>query len=228
MGDVSKRLEAVRERIAAVCRSAGRSEGEVDLIAVSKRHPPEAIREAYAAGQRDFGENYAQELVTKAEALKDLADIRWHLIGHLQRNKVSRVVPHVAVLHTLDSARLVQTIDRLLEHDRKLPCLIQVNVGGEEQKAGCKPEEVAAVLDASRECSGVRARGLMCIPPLKDNPEDMRPCFRRLRELAESFELEELSMGMSHDYEIAIQEGATHIRVGAAIFGPRDDGVGVR
>lgn len=213
---VSVRLAAVRERIVAACRAVGREPAEVTLLAVSKRHREDAIREAYAAGQRAFGENYVQELVQKADALSDLEDIRWHFVGHLQRNKAKDMARVGATVETVDSTRLLAALER--RADAPLDVLIQVNVAAEAQKSGCGVAELREIVEAARAASHLRLRGLMTIPP---GDEDPRPHFAALRELAREHDLPELSMGMSADLEVAIAEGATIVRVGTAIFGPR-------
>jgi hypothetical protein len=224
---IAERLAQVRETIAAAAGRAGRDPAGITLIAVSKTRSPDEIRAAVAAGQLDFGENYAQELAAKRAALADVPGLRWHMIGHLQRNKVKLVVPGLQVLQTVDSVRLVEALDRrLAEHDGRLEVLVQVDVVGEEQKDGAAPEEVPALLEAVRSRPRLRLRGLMAIPPWTVDGEGSRPYFRTLRELAGRLRLaageQELSMGMSDSYGVAVEEGATLVRVGTAIFGPRD------
>lgn len=222
MTRIADGLARVHERIARACARAGRDPSEVALVAVSKVHPPEAVREAYAAGQRLFGENYVQELADKAEVLRDLPEIAWHFIGRLQRNKAKSVVSLNAVVETVDSLRLAEELDRRAAVEgRVLPVLLQVNVAGEAQKAGCAPDELATLVPAVRALEHLELRGLMTIPPLVEDPEASRPCFARLRELAAMHALHELSMGMSADLEVGIEEGATLVRVGTAIFGER-------
>lgn len=216
---LAERLAAVRERIASACARAGREPEDVQLVAVSKRHPPEAIREAYALGQRVFGENYVQEMVDKADALADLEDLRWHFIGHLQRNKAKHVARVHALVETVDTPRLAAELAKRAEGT--LPVLAQVNVGAEDQKSGCAIEELPALIDAIRSHDALALRGLMTIPPFGRDPEQTRPHFVKLRELAAAHGLREVSMGMSADLEVAIEEGATIVRVGTAIFGPR-------
>jgi hypothetical protein len=190
-------------------------------MAVSKRHPAAAIRAAYDAGQRVFGENYVQELVEKADGLRDLTELRFHFIGHLQRNKVRAVVRAGARVDTVDSARLLDAIgDECARQGVLLPICLQVNVAGEAQKSGCAPSEVAGLVAAARACDALRLDGLMTVPPA-DTPEQARPHFRALRELAAAHGLGTLSMGMSADLEVAVQEGATCVRVGTSIFGVR-------
>ncbi|HKA89026.1 MAG TPA: YggS family pyridoxal phosphate-dependent enzyme [Haliangiales bacterium] len=205
----------MRLRIAAACARAGRPESAVTLCAVSKTHPAPAVREAHAAGLRDFGENYVQELLPKAAELADL-DLRWHYVGHLQRNKAKDVVGRVALVHGVDSLALAEALDRRAA--APLDVLVQVNAGDEDSKAGVAWDEVPALVAAIRRLARVRCRGLMAIPPPS---EDNRPRFRRLAELAASLDLPELSMGMSDDFEAAIEEGATIVRIGTAIFGAR-------
>lgn len=226
MSAIAHNLELVRERIARAAERAGRDPRSVRLVAVSKLHPAKAIREAYEAGQRDFGENYAQELVRKAEELTDVSDIRWHMIGHLQSNKARIVAPHMHMLHTIDSPKLAAELGRRLQAlDRELDVLAEVNVARDPAKSGCAPEELERVLEGIRAQPALKARGLMTIPPPSEDPEGARPFFSALRELRDQHggqdALPELSMGMTHDVEIAIAEGATIVRVGTAIFGER-------
>jgi len=216
---IAARLSEVRARIAAACAKAGRDPAGVTLIAVSKLQPPEAIREAWAAGQRDFGENYAQELRDKMKALADLPAIRWHAIGHLQTNKV-KYVAGKALVHTIDRADLARELVR--RGGGSAACLVEVNVADEPQKSGVSPSALHVLLGELRAIEGLEVRGLMCIPPEADDPEEARRWFRALRELRDRhLPGGALSMGMSHDFEVAIEEGATFVRVGTAIFGPR-------
>lgn len=226
MTDIEKNLEEVRGRIADAVGRVGRRPSEVTLVAVSKRHSAAAIRQAYRAGQRHFGENYAQELRDKAEELGDLRDIQWHFIGHLQRNKTKYVAPHASLLETVDSVRLVEEASHQANRfGRQLSCLVQVNVGGEEQKSGCASSQTEEILRAIEAAEGLRLAGLMTIPPWDLEAEETRKYFVLLRQLREKLggvsRLPHLSMGMSHDFEQAIEEGATLVRVGTAIFGPR-------
>jgi hypothetical protein len=223
---VPSRLAEVKQRIEEATRKAGRAPGSARLVAVSKGKPAEAIRAAFAAGQRDFGENYAQELVAKAEALGDLAGLRWHAIGQLQRNKAKQVARVASVVHSVDRADLASELGRRAEAAaRSVDVLIEVNIAGEATKSGCAPEEASAVLDAIAKAPSLRAVGLMTMAPFFDEPELARPTFAALRALRDKLggasALPELSMGMSHDFEVAIEEGATLVRVGTAIFGSR-------
>lgn len=219
---VAGRLAAVRARIEAAALGQSRDPRSVVLVAVSKGQPPEAIRAAYAAGQRVFGENYAQELVRKAAALADLGDLRFHFIGHLQRNKARDVVPRAARIETVDREDLARELDQRADAaGRTLDVLVEVNVGDEATKSGVSPDALPALIDAVRALPHLALRGLMTIPPDVDEPNKARPFFAKLRELAAEHALDELSMGMSHDFEIAVAEGATHVRVGTAIFGAR-------
>ncbi len=217
-------LARVRARLVAAERAAGRAPGSVTLVAVSKLQPAEAVRAAYEEGVRDFGESYARELGAKQEALQDLDDIRWHFIGHLQRNKVRKVAGRLALLQTVDSPRLVEELGRRAG-EAPLDVLLQVDVAGEETKSGCSPEELPELLEAALREPALRVRGLMTIPPFEAEPEEARRHFAALRELRDrvggSALLPELSMGMSGDFEVAIEEGATLVRVGTAIFGAR-------
>ena len=210
---IEERLRAVRERIARACEAAGRDPEEVTLVAVSKRHPASAIVEAMRAGQRVFGENYAQELVEKAA---EIDGVDWHFIGHLQRNKARHLVPTGATIETVDTPRLIRELDKRALSS--LDVLIQVDVAAEATKSGCSPAELSELVAAARAAEHVRLRGLMTIPPADGDP---RPHFRALRQLALEHGLKELSMGMSKDLEAAVEEGATIVRVGTAIFGPR-------
>lgn len=221
---IAERLALVRERIAQAAVRAGRSPESVRLLAVSKTKPAEMVRAAYEAGQREMGENYVQELTAKAAALSDLSELRWHVIGPLQRNKVKQIVGVAALVHTVDRVELAEEIEkRAGAIARVVPVLLEVNVSGEASKAGCSPDEAPALAAAVRAMPHVELRGLMTIPPDTEDREEARPFFRRLRELRDRIggDLPELSMGMSHDFEIAIEEGATIVRVGTAIFGAR-------
>jgi hypothetical protein len=216
---IARNLAGVRDRIAAAARRAGRDPDSIRLVAVSKRKPPEAIREAYGAGARDFGENYVRELVEKAGALEDLGPIRWHLVGHLQRNKAAEAIRVANVVHTIDSVRLADAIRKRVT--RPLDVLIEVNVAGEAQKSGCRPAEVGEILAVLAGAPLLTPRGLMTVPPLSEDPQASRPHFRALRALRDAHGLSELSMGMTADLEVAVEEGATIVRVGTAIFGDR-------
>ncbi len=225
---IATRLEAVRERIAAACERAGRDPAEITIVGVTKTHPVEAVEEALAAGQADLGENRAQELVPKAEQAAAMGlEPRWHFIGGLQRNKVRQVLPHIAVLHSLDSVRLANEIEKRAEQggspdpDVPLPCYLEVNVGGEASKQGVEAAGVGELLSGVADLRHVEVVGLMTVAPQVDDPEQVRPLFRELRELARAHGLAELSMGMTEDYEVAIEEGATVVRLGRVIFGPR-------
>ncbi len=221
--DIAANLDAIRTRMAAASRRAGRDPSDTTLVAVSKVHPPEAIRAAYAAGQRVFGENYVQEMVGKARALEDLEALRFHFIGHLQRNKAKDVARLNVVVETVDSLRLAEALAKRAERaEVELSVMVQVNVGGEAQKSGCAPEETGALVEAVRARPSLKLLGLMTIPPLTREAEESRPFFEELRVLRDRHAPGmALSMGMSHDFEVAIEEGATHVRVGTAIFGPR-------
>ena len=224
------RLEQVRARIAAAANRSGRASEEITLVAVTKTHPAAVVREAIAAGAGDFGENKIQEAEKKIPQVGREA-ARWHLIGHLQSNKARKAVELFDVIHSLDSPALAGRLDRICaESDRaELPVLIQVDLGHEATKSGVKENELSELVRAVTECSRLRLRGLMTLPPFFDNAEDARPFFRKLRELRDRLSSEgvfgaqkgELSMGMTNDYEVAIEEGATIVRVGTAIFGER-------
>lgn len=218
-------LAVVRERIAAACERAGRSADAVTLIAVTKTHAAEVVAQAVAAGASDIGENYVQEAAAKFLALDDLLaglglarPVR-HFIGQLQRNKVRVALSAFDVLHTVDSARLIEAIERAAPPE-PIPCFVQVNLAGELSKGGVAPAELATLVERARSSPALRLRGLMTVPP-GEHPEAARPWFRQLRVLASEHGLPHCSMGMTGDFEVAIEEGATHIRVGRAIFGER-------
>jgi pyridoxal phosphate enzyme (YggS family) len=223
---ILERLERVRERIGAAAVRSGRSPSAVTLVAISKIMSAEAVREAVAAGARIFGENRVQEAREKIALLPGMAE--WHLVGHLQTNKAKLAAGLFERIHSLDSIRLAEEIDRhAREAGRRIRCLVQVNLGEEEQKNGVSEKEVRVLLEAAARLSHLAIDGLMVIPPFLSDPEAVRPFFRRLRLLrdqlaAEGFPMTELSMGMTHDFEVAIEEGATLVRIGTAIFGSRD------
>jgi pyridoxal phosphate enzyme (YggS family) len=219
---LESRFAQVRARIRRACERAGRDPSSVRLLAVSKKKPATEIEAAYALGQHDFGENYVQELVQKRTLLAHLSDLRLHLIGHLQSNKAGKVVPVADCIQTLDSVKLVREVERHASAAaRVVQAFIEVNVAGEAQKSGVRVSDLHEVVSAAREATSVELLGLMAIPPWNDDPEATRPHFRALGELARSFDLSRLSMGMSHDFEAAIEEGATDVRVGTALFGER-------
>jgi pyridoxal phosphate enzyme (YggS family) len=228
MSTIAERLAEVRQKLETAARRAGRDPSSVTLVAVSKKQPAEAIREAYAAGQRDFGENYAQELAAKRAELADLGGLRWHFIGALQSNKARVVVPGTVLVHAVDRPSVAEALARrATAAGVTCDALLEVNVGAEESKAGVAPMEVSALLAQSSAWAGLRLAGLMCIPPPVEDPEEARPFFRKLRSLRDELQprfplLTLLSMGMTHDFEIAVEEGATHVRVGTAIFGARE------
>ena len=229
---IKKNLDTIEKRIQSACDLAGRSRNTVTLVGVSKLHPASAIDEAVkTTALRDFGENYVQEYSEKREALAHLADTHWHFIGHLQRNKVRALLNHAPdLIHTVDSIPLADTIDRIqaeLHPNHPQNVLIEVRLGDENsQKTGCPPQDVPALADHIDALKNVSLRGLMLIPPAVDDPENARTWFKQLRLLAQSLatshDMSILSCGMSHDFEIAIQEGATHVRIGTAIFGARN------
>jgi hypothetical protein len=223
---ISSRLHAIRERIAGAAARALRRADEVTLVAVSKGQPVEAIRAAFLAGQRDFGESYAQELVQKAQALADLSGVRFHFIGRLQRNKARQVARVAEVVHAVDREDLVVELSRRSRAEgRTLDVLLEVNLSGEITKGGARPAELGTLLDAARRAGHLNVIGLMTIPPAEDDAERSRGYFAELRALRDQHGgqgmLPHLSMGMSHDFEVAVAEGATMVRVGTAIFGER-------
>jgi len=222
--EIERRLETVRARIAAAARCAGRDPASIRLVLASKTQPAEAIRAAYRAGARDFGENYVQEAIAKRAELEDLSEIRWHLIGHLQTNKAKIAARVFALIHSVDSVRLAEALGRAQPSPR-VRALIEVNLGAEPSKTGVAPDAVAALLDAAR--GKIEIEGLMTIPPPAASAETARPYFAQLREMRDrlavqsGLALSELSMGMTDDFEIAIEEGATIVRIGRAVFGER-------
>jgi hypothetical protein len=227
---IAERVAAVRERIARAVERASRPPGEVRLVAISKTHPPEAVREAFVAGVRDFGENRVQEAEPKIAATADLREsgLLWHLVGHLQSNKARRAAALFEVVQSLDSLDLAFRLARFgAESGQPVRALVQVDLAGEETKFGLPEAELLPALEALRGREGLRVEGLMALPPYLEDPEKVRPFFRRLRGLAERAASaglllgRELSMGMSHDFEAAVEEGATIVRVGTAIFGER-------
>ena len=229
--ELSERVWEVGRRIEAAALSAGRDPSEIKLVAVSKTHPAEMLRRAIAAGVTDLGENKVQEADAKIpEVGRDAA--RWHLIGHLQANKAKRAVMLFDLIHSLDSAQLALRLDRICGEVGRdaLPILIQVDLGGEEAKSGASESGLPEIISVISGCQHLRLKGLMTLPPFFEDAELVRPYFRRLRELRDELNsrgvfgasVGELSMGMSHDYEVAIEEGATLVRVGTAIFGERE------
>jgi pyridoxal phosphate enzyme (YggS family) len=226
---ISENIAAVQERIASVCRRVGRPREEVTLIGVTKTFPAEMVREAVRAGVRDIGENYVQEALRKREAVTE-PDVRWHFIGHLQSNKVKSVAEWVHLVHALESRSLAKELDaRAAQAGRMIEALVEVNTTGESSKFGLPPDRVAGFVESLEEFSHIRIAGLMTIGPFLPDPEGSRPMFRMLRTLRDrlaqrpqpNLDLRHLSMGMTGDFEVAIEEGATLIRIGTAIFGSR-------
>jgi len=230
---VAENIAAIQARIAQAAHRAGRRPEDITLMAVSKTHPPEKIREAYAAGLRLFGENKVQEFAGKFAALKDLPDAKFQMIGHLQSNKAAKAAELFSAIDSVDSLRLAEKLNAAAAAENKqLAILIEINIAGEAAKSGIAPDsaELQALLQAAPRLEHLSFRGLMTVPPIADDPEAARPFFKRLRALREqiaaqhlpSIGLDELSMGMSHDFEVAIEEGSTCVRVGTAIFGERE------
>lgn len=229
MTDVAGNWRRITDRVAAAALRSGRDPAAVRVLAVSKTQPVSAVAAVVAAGARHVGENYVQEAAAKISELGS-HEVTWHLIGHLQRNKARRAVELFDVIHTVDSAALARSLNRhALELSRRPRVLIEVNLAGEGSKSGVAPEDVEALLIAMSECSALRLEGLMAIPPAVQSPQRVRPHFRMLRELCDRLQttapngvlLRELSMGMTDDFEVAIEEGATMVRIGRAIFGDR-------
>lgn len=218
--DIAERIAAVRARIDRACDRAGRPRADVTLIAVSKTHPASIIAAAYAAGLRDFGENRVQEALPKIERLRgEGVTPRWHLIGHLQTNKIRAAIEGFDILHSIDSERLARAISERAE--RPVSVLIEVNVGGEASKFGVAPEDAPKLAEGIGALPNIDLRGLMTVAPQADDPEGVRPVFRKLREMRDAIGLTELSMGMTDDLEVAVEEGSTLVRVGRALFGAR-------
>jgi PLP dependent protein len=229
---IAENIHRVKEQIAVAARRAGRRPEEIELMAVTKTHSPDRIREAFEAGVRVFGENRVQEFAGKADALRDLPDAEWHLIGHLQSNKAAKATELFGAVDSVDSLKLAEKLNAAAAASgKRLPILIEVNVGGEQAKSGVSPEseDQAAILEAAPRLDHLAIRGLMTVPPYSEDPQQARSYFRRLRELRDSIAVQNLpgvemcvlSMGMSHDFEVAIEEGSTCVRVGTAIFGER-------
>ena len=227
---VRENLARIRERIAAAAHRAGRQSAEIALIGVSKTHPAEAIRAAYAAGLRDFGENRVQEWEGKRGGLGDLADAKWHLIGHLQSNKAARAAGLFHCVDSVDDSALAQRLDRTRRETggaSKLRVLLEVRVADEDAKSGVNAADLPALAEKVTLLPSLHLSGLMCIPPFLEDAAQVRPYFRRLRQLRDQLAMQlglplpVLSMGMSHDFEVAIEEGATEVRVGTALFGQR-------
>jgi pyridoxal phosphate enzyme (YggS family) len=229
---IRENIAAVHKRIALAAARAGRRPEDITLMAVTKTHPPELIREAYAAGLRLFGENRVQEFAGKTTALADLAEGEWHMIGHLQTNKAVKTTELFSAVDSVDSLKLAEKIDAAARAlNKRLSVLIEINVGGEVAKSGLAPDspELEELLKSALRFAALEFRGLMTVPPFADEPEQARPYFRKLRELRDTIaarklptiRMDMLSMGMSHDFEVAIEEGSTCVRVGTAIFGTR-------
>lgn len=222
-------LNDIKSRISSACRKAGRSEKEVTLIAVSKTKPVSMIREFYDLGLRSFGENRVQELTEKIPQLP--GDISWHLIGHLQRNKVKYIVDKVSLIHSCDSLALAQEISKeAVKHCVDARVLIEVNMAGEESKFGVEADKAADLVTEVSKLPNIHVSGLMTVAPFVDDPEENRPVFRKMKELSvditnkrvNNVSMDILSMGMTNDFEVAIEEGATMVRIGTALFGKRD------
>ncbi|MGE4342900.1 MAG: YggS family pyridoxal phosphate-dependent enzyme [Geoalkalibacter sp.] len=227
--DIQENLRMIRERIEQACHDCGRDPHAVRLVAVSKTKPAADVMAAFAAGQKLFGESYVQEFTDKAEQVE--APVDWHFIGHLQSNKVKYLRGRVRMIHSVDRLSLAREINRQWKRiDERIDVLVQVNLAGEQSKSGTAPQQAPALVRKLSELPHLRVRGLMTLPPFFEDPQAVRPYFRQLRELSEEIAgldlpgvgMDELSMGMSHDFPAAIAEGATLVRVGTAIFGPRE------
>jgi PLP dependent protein len=218
----SQRLENLEARVSRAVGRAGRARVDVTVVAVSKKFSADAMKEAYRAGLRHFGENYVQEFAAKQPMLSEIPEARFHFIGHLQANKSRQAAGLFQVIHTVDSSRLLQRLDAAAQEAGKvLEVLLEIKLSGEESKSGADASGIADLLSAAVSCHSVRVTGLMTMPPWSEDAEKSRPYFQRLAALARQYRLPQLSMGMSNDFEVAIEEGATLIRVGTALFGPR-------
>ncbi len=211
----------MEHRIGNALERSGRKRSEITLVAVSKKFSAGRLREAYAAGLREFGENYVQEFADKKKDLGDLSGATFHLIGHLQSNKARLACELFDVIETADSPKLIERLDASVPGGKRIDVLLEIKLSGEESKTGANPEQIPALLAAAAGCSRIAVSGLMIIPPWSEDPEASRPYFRQLAALARQYQLPGISMGMSADFEVAIEEGATLIRVGTALFGPR-------
>lgn len=233
MSEIGQNIARIQERIGTAAKRAGRDAASVALMAVSKTMPAERLRDAYQSGIRLFGENRVQEFEDKSEQLGDLKGARFHLIGHLQSNKAAKAASLFHAIDSIDSLRLAEKVNAAAENEgKKLPVLIEINVGGEEAKSGLAPvsSELEELLRAAERLGALEIRGLMTVPPFFEDPQQVRPYFKMLRELRDEIarrslpdvNMHELSMGMSHDFEVAVEEGSTCVRVGTAIFGSRN------
>jgi pyridoxal phosphate enzyme (YggS family) len=220
--NLRNRIQAVEHRLAGAVQKAGRRRSDIQLVAVTKKFSSAVLQEAYQAGLREFGENYVQEFATKRLQIGDLPQVRYHLIGHLQSNKARIAATLFDVIQTVDSPKLLQRLnDAAGEQGKHLELLLEIKLSDEASKTGARPEEIPAVLQSAARCQNVRVSGLMTMPPWSEDAELSRPYFRSLAALARQYSLPELSMGMSNDFEVAIEEGATIVRVGTALFGAR-------
>ncbi len=230
MTNISSSIQAIQQKVNDAAEISGRSADQVTIVAVSKTKPAQAVRDAYAAGMRVFGENRIQEAEGKIAELDDL-EAQWHLIGHLQTNKVKKVVPLFTLIHSVDSPKLIKALENeAAKRDATVSILLQLNLSGEESKFGADISELEKLLGALQEAQHLMCKGLMTIPPFVDDPEEVRQYFKGLRELSEQYHSDivgennplELSMGMTNDFQVAIEEGSTMVRIGTAIFGGRN------
>jgi PLP dependent protein len=229
MTNIASSIQSIQQQVNDAAVRSGRSADQVTIVAVSKTKPAQAVRDAYAVGMRVFGENRIQEAEGKIAELNDL-EAQWHLIGHLQTNKVKKVIPLFTLIHSVDSPKLIKALEsEAAKHDATVSILLQLNLSGEESKFGADISELEKLLSALQEAPHLLCKGLMTIPPFVDDPEDVRQYFRNLRELGEQYHNDivgennplELSMGMTNDFQVAIEEGSTMVRIGTAIFGGR-------
>ncbi len=217
---IKKNLKEIQEKIVKTCTRANRNPQEITLIGISKKQPLEKMKEAYKAGLRHFGENTVQEFLEKYNKLPK--DVTWHFVGHLQKNKVKRIMDKISFLHSLDSLPLAEEVEkRALQVGKIIHCFIEVNIGREKLKFGIDEKEIKNLLFQLKKSPHIKVIGFMCLPPFDLEVEKVRPYFSKLKKLGETYKLHNISMGMSHDFEVAVEEGATHVRIGEALFGKR-------
>ena len=216
---IEENYKSILKKIKKICGEVHRNPSEITLVGISKKQPIERLQEAKKMGLKHFGENLSEELCEKYPLLPD---VTWHFVGHLQTNKVKKIIDKIAYLHSLDSLKLAHIVDKEgATHSKKIKCFIQVNIGHEDTKSGVEEKEVASFYEKVKKLKNIELIGLMCLPPYFENPESTRKFFKKMKELNNRLSLKELSMGMSHDFEVALEEGATFLRIGEALFGKR-------
>lgn len=216
---IEENYKSILKKIKKICGDVHRNPSEITLVGISKKQPIERLQEAKKMGLKHFGENLSEELCEKYPLLPD---VTWHFVGHLQTNKVKKIIDKIAYLHSLDSLKLARIVDKEgVAYNKKIKCFIQVNIGHEDTKSGVEEKEVASFYEKVKKLKNIELIGLMCLPPYFENPESTRKFFKKMKELNNRLSLKELSMGMSHDFEVALEEGATFLRIGEALFGKR-------